>query len=108
MPHLIPLAPGEIHLWLSFYEETDVDLHAAYRRLLDFHYSDDHSVEINIDPDLGDNAARWQFWQFRPSPEYLAAVCGERVGMLCGVVVRRTVPMQDDNEFAADFLRISS
>jgi 4'-phosphopantetheinyl transferase len=259
VPHLIPLAPSEIHLWLSFYEEIDVDLHAAYRKLLDssereqeprfyfetdrrrylvtrallrtvlsryapleptqwmfstngygkpeianaqgrkqklafnlshtrslialgitrgralgvdvenfrrrkaaidvadhffapqevaalsaepaekqqyrffeywtfkeayikargmglalpldkfsFHYSDDHSVEINIDPDLGDNAARWQFWQFRPSPEYLAAVCGERVGMPCSVVVRRTVPMQDDNEFAADFLRISS
>ena len=35
MPHLIPLAPGEIHLWLSFYEEIDVDLHAAYRKLLD-------------------------------------------------------------------------
>ena len=73
-----------------------------------FHYSDDHSVKITIDPDLGDDAARWQFWQFRPSPDYLAAICGERVGMSCSVVVRRTVPMQDDNELAAEFLRISS
>lgn len=73
-----------------------------------FHYPDDHSVEIKINPELGDDAARWQFWQFRPSPEYLAAICGERTGMPCSVVVRRIVPMQDDNEFGSEFLRISS
>jgi 4'-phosphopantetheinyl transferase len=33
---LIPLTPGEIHLWLAFYDEiTDERLHSAYRELLD-------------------------------------------------------------------------
>jgi hypothetical protein len=70
--------------------------------------SDNHSVKITSDPDLGDDAACWQFWQFRPSPECFAAICGERVAIPSSVVVRRTVPIQDDNELAVEFLRISS
>jgi hypothetical protein len=73
-----------------------------------FHYSDDHAVAITIDPDLGDDAARWQFWQFRPSPEYLAAICGERSACHAALWFGGTVSMQDDNELAVEFLRISS
>src|SRR5262245_46825677 len=45
-----------------------------------FHYPDDHAVELAIHPELADESARWQLWQFRPRPEYLIAVCAERVG----------------------------
>ncbi|HJY84394.1 MAG TPA: 4'-phosphopantetheinyl transferase superfamily protein, partial [Candidatus Binatia bacterium] len=29
-----------------------------------FHYPGDHEVAITIHPELGDDSARWQFWQF--------------------------------------------
>src|SRR6185295_2088423 len=45
-----------------------------------FHYPDDHAVEIAIEPELADHPARWEFWQFQPSPEYLVAICAERTG----------------------------
>lgn len=74
-----------------------------------FHYADDRAVEIAIDPELADDAARWHFWQFRPSPEYLVAVCAERTGAQSPrLVVRDAVPMLSEKPFAPQFLRISS
>jgi 4'-phosphopantetheinyl transferase len=62
-----------------------------------FHYDGDASVELSIHPELADDPERWQFWQFRPSPEYLVALCAERRGdEPPRVVVRRTVPMMGE------------
>jgi 4'-phosphopantetheinyl transferase len=73
-----------------------------------FHYRNDQSVEIAIDPELADDAARWQFWQFRPRPEYLVAICAERVGDKAPIVtVRQAVPMVSEKRYAPEFLRIS-
>lgn len=73
-----------------------------------FHYPDDHAVEIAIDADLADDAARWQFWQFRPRPEYLVAVCAERVGAQpASLIARQAIPMLADKPFVLDFLRVS-
>lgn len=73
-----------------------------------FHYRDDRAVEIAIDPALGDEAARWQFWQFQPAPEYLVAICAERTGAAPPrLTVRTAVPMQSENEYAPRFLRVS-
>ncbi len=44
-----------------------------------FHFPDERSVGLRIDPQLGDDAERWCFWQFRPTPGYLLAVCAERL-----------------------------
>lgn len=73
-----------------------------------FHYSDDRAVEIAIDPVLADAPARWQFWQFRPSPQYLVAVCAERSAAPSRLTVRRTIPMRDETECAFDCLRASA
>jgi 4'-phosphopantetheinyl transferase len=74
-----------------------------------FHYPDDDAVEIAIDPELADDAERWQLWQFRPSPEYLVAVCAERTGAPAPrLVVRKTVPMLSETSFNPEFLRLSS
>lgn len=74
-----------------------------------FHYRDDHAVEIAIHPDLADDATRWQFWQFRPTPKYLVAICAERVGAQSPtVVVRQAVPMLSDKKCAPEFLRVSA
>lgn len=72
-----------------------------------FHYSHDQSVEIAIDPELADDATRWQFWQFRPRSEYLVAICAERVGDKPPIVtVRQAVPMLSEKRYAPEFLRI--
>jgi len=73
-----------------------------------FHYPDDRGVEIAIDPELNDDPGRWQFWQFRPRPEYLAAVCAERLGADSPrLIARQVVPMLSEREIALEFLRVS-
>jgi 4'-phosphopantetheinyl transferase len=73
-----------------------------------FHYSHDQSVEIAIDPELADDATRWQFWQFRPRSEYLLAICAERVGNEPPkLTVRQAVPMLSEKSYTPEFLRIS-
>ena len=44
-----------------------------------FHFLDERSVRIDIDPQLGDKASRWCFMQYRPTPEHLLAICAERL-----------------------------
>ena len=74
-----------------------------------FHYPGDHEVEIAIQPELGDDSARWQFWQFRPVPEYLTAICAERAGgQSLNLVVRRTIPMRSEKPFAFELVRASA
>lgn len=72
-----------------------------------FHYPHDRAVEIAIDPELADDAARWQFWQFQPRPEYLAAICAERIDQPTKLIVRQAVPMQSEKSLTPEFLRIS-
>ena len=73
-----------------------------------FHYPNDHTVELAIHPELADEPARWQFWQFRPRLEYLVAICAERVGsQSSSLIVRQTVPLLSEETFEHQFLRIS-
>jgi 4'-phosphopantetheinyl transferase len=74
-----------------------------------FHFPNDRAVEIAIHPELADDAARWQFWQFQPRPEYLVAICAERAGDSSpSLVVRQTVPMLSESEIVPEFLRVSA
>jgi 4'-phosphopantetheinyl transferase len=73
-----------------------------------FHYPKDGAVALTIHPELADDAARWQFWQFRPKPKYLVAVCAERAGTrTSGLVVRTVVPGVYEELFAPVFLHTS-
>jgi len=73
-----------------------------------FHYPNDRALEIAIDPELADDAARWQFWQFQPRPEYLVAICAERVGdQPPRLIVHQAVPMLGEKTFTPEFLRVS-
>ena len=73
-----------------------------------FQYADDRAVEIAILPELADDAARWQFWQFQPKPEYLVAICAERAGARSPrLIVRRAVPLRSEQPFVVEFLRVS-
>jgi 4'-phosphopantetheinyl transferase len=44
-----------------------------------FHFPSERSIAFSTQATLGDKAARWQFWQFYPEPQFGAAVCAERV-----------------------------
>lgn len=73
-----------------------------------FHYDDDRKVDIAIDASLADDAARWQFWQFRPTPEYLVALCAERTDAPPPqLIVRNAVPMLSETPFTPELLRVS-
>jgi 4'-phosphopantetheinyl transferase len=73
-----------------------------------FHYPRERSVKIVIDPGLEDDVERWQFWQFRPMPEYVVAVCAERVDTDPPiVVVRKVTPMGVEKIIATSFTRTS-
>jgi 4'-phosphopantetheinyl transferase len=74
-----------------------------------FHYAGDRAVGIAIDAELGDDAGRWQFWQFRPASEYLMAVCAERIGAEPPeLVVRDVVPMLGEKRSSPAMLRVSN
>jgi 4'-phosphopantetheinyl transferase len=73
-----------------------------------FRYPDEHTVEMTIDPEFGGDALRWQFWQFRPTPEYLVAICAEHVGAGSPeLIVRQVIPMLSEKQCALDVLRAS-
>jgi 4'-phosphopantetheinyl transferase len=73
-----------------------------------FHYPDDDTVALEIHPELNDRPANWQFWQFRPSPGYLLAVCAERLGPEPAVIVRKTIPMHTEEQISPELLRLSA
>ncbi|HEX8611515.1 MAG TPA: 4'-phosphopantetheinyl transferase superfamily protein [Telluria sp.] len=65
-----------------------------------FHFPDERQVRLSIEPDLGDDAERWRFWQFRPGPGYLLALCAERLdGAEPLLTVRTVVPTVSDAAF---------
>jgi 4'-phosphopantetheinyl transferase len=58
-----------------------------------FHYPHEQAVGLATDPELGDDANRWEFWQYRPTADYLLAVCAERrAGEGPTLTFRKTVP----------------
>lgn len=56
-----------------------------------FDYTNDGSVRFTTRPELGDDASRWSFWQFRPRAEYQLALCAERVGPRLPQITFRTI-----------------
>jgi len=62
-----------------------------------FHFPGEREVRLSIEPDLGDDPNRWFFWQYRPTPDYLLALCAERLHGAPPVVnIRKIVPTQED------------
>lgn len=73
-----------------------------------FHYPHERAVHIAIEPELGDDASRWSFWQYRPTPDYLLAVCAERrVGGAPSVELRTVVPLVTDELVEPGVLKTS-
>ncbi len=53
-----------------------------------FRYPDADRVALLIQPELQDDADRWQFWQFQPTADHLIAVCAEGAAASCPVLCR--------------------
>jgi 4'-phosphopantetheinyl transferase len=71
-----------------------------------FHYPHERAVRLHIDPELGDEPARWGLWQYRPGPDYLLAVCCERgLDESVTLTLRRSVPMRSDEVLRLPVLR---
>lgn len=45
-----------------------------------FQFHGDQAVSLGADADIDDDPQRWCFWQCRPSPHYLLALCAESLG----------------------------
>jgi 4'-phosphopantetheinyl transferase len=65
------------------------------------------AVEFAVDPSLGDDAAGWQFWQLRPEPDYLLAVCAARSNSTPRLIVRKVTPMAAEASIDPEVLRAS-
>jgi 4'-phosphopantetheinyl transferase len=72
-----------------------------------FDLGDPDRVRLTIDPALGDSPTRWEFWQFRPRPEHLVAVCAECVGPRPVVPGRYVVPLVSEEALNLSPQRIS-
>jgi len=73
-----------------------------------FHFRNGHAVELVINRELDDDSARWQFWQFRPTPEHLVAVCTEKLNAQSSkLLVRETTPTVSERILAPEFTRTS-
>jgi 4'-phosphopantetheinyl transferase len=74
-----------------------------------FRFPQDHAIELSIDPELQDCSERWQFWQLRPTPAYLVAICAERTEAGSpAVIVRKVVTMDLEQDLAVRFFRTSA
>jgi len=72
-----------------------------------FHYPNGRAVCLAIHPDLADDPRRWQFWQFQPTPQYLVAVCAERIDAASSLVVHTVRMGASEAIVRPTFLRTS-
>lgn len=62
-----------------------------------FHLGHNREIEVSINPYLNDSASRWNFWQLRPSADYLVAVCAERTSVAKQeFVMKKLVPLEKE------------
>jgi 4'-phosphopantetheinyl transferase len=74
-----------------------------------FQFPGDGCVGLTIDPELEDDPAHWQLWQYRPAPEYLVAVCVSRAGVPARLTTIRTIaPLAEEELLVLKPTRTSS
>ena len=62
-----------------------------------FSFTRKSGIAISIDSSLNDDPARWRFWQFRPSADYLAAICAEIAsGENQQLIMKKIVPLREE------------
>jgi len=56
-------------------------------------------ILFDVDRRLGDQAGHWHFWQFNPSPDYVAAICTSRDLVCPTTLVKWIVPLLSESSF---------
>jgi 4'-phosphopantetheinyl transferase len=65
-------------------------------------------IAIAFESESSDSAAQWRFWSLQPSAAHLVAVCAQRIeGVSQALVLRRTVPLRDEQPYTCAILRRS-
>jgi 4'-phosphopantetheinyl transferase len=73
-----------------------------------FDFPDRRRVRISMDAELGDTPCRWRFWQLRPSPVHIAAVCAEQRAPMPRILrARKIVPLREEEPFTCTVVRES-
>lgn len=70
-----------------------------------FHFPGGDRISLEAAP--GDDARRWAFWQCRPAPDHLLALCAEVQDALPRLRVYRAAPDTDAHPFAVTWLKTS-
>jgi 4'-phosphopantetheinyl transferase len=75
-----------------------------------FHFSfpGPTQVALTVEPEAGDaaEAASWQFWQGRPTPDTMLALCAQRTGAIAPAIhVHTFMPARADQPFDVDWER---
>lgn len=74
-----------------------------------FHFHGDQALSMTADADIDDDPQRWRFWQCRPTPSYLLALCAEsRGGPAPRLTVRHVVPMVGESRVEVAWLKTSA
>ena len=62
-----------------------------------FEFLPQDRVRLSLHVSLPQDASRWRFWQFKPSPDHLLSVCAEHGGSCASeFVFRKTIPLGAD------------
>lgn len=72
-----------------------------------FTYPGERGIRMAISPELDDDANRWCFWLFRPTPAHLLAVCAERLDDPPQLTIRKTISTVMDEVLDLQCLRSS-
>ena len=73
-----------------------------------FHFPAPDGVRLSTHAELNDEPSRWRFWQLRPTPHHLTAVCAERYDLgIQQLVARKVIPFQQEDIFNCTAFRES-
>ncbi|MDB5901658.1 MAG: 4-phosphopantetheinyl transferase [Betaproteobacteria bacterium] len=73
-----------------------------------FNAAEAGNIAIAFEAKLTDSPAQWRFWSLQPSPAHLVAVCAQRIEDVSqALVLRKTVPLLDEQPYTCEILRRS-
>ncbi len=74
-----------------------------------FHFQGDRALSFSADAQIDDDPDRWRFWQCRPAPHYLLALCAESLGGAAPLLtVRQVVPTVGESRVETAWLKTSA
>jgi 4'-phosphopantetheinyl transferase len=72
-----------------------------------FDYPSRDTVRLVTDRSIGDDAAKWSFWQLRPSAEFILALCTPRLAGHSRLSIREVKPLLSEELVAVEVVRRS-